>query len=45
MFAVEKDLGFRVYAQRSHDRTRLFTRILSAGNFEPIESIRSNFDG
>jgi hypothetical protein len=42
---VEKDLGFRVYAQRSHDRTRLFTRILSAGNFEPIESIRRHFDG
>lgn len=45
LYNVQRDIGFRVYSQRSHDRARLFTRIVSAGHFEPIESIRSVFDG
>jgi len=45
LFAVERDIGFRIYAQRSHDRSRLFTRILKQGRFQPIESIRSSWNG
>jgi hypothetical protein len=45
LYEVGKDAGFRIYAQRSHDRTRLFTRVLEAGRFQPIESIRSSWNG
>jgi hypothetical protein len=45
LFAVGSDIGFRIYAQRCHDRSRLFSRILSEGHFEPIESMRSLIDG
>jgi hypothetical protein len=44
LYGVHRDVGFRIYSQRSHDRTSLFTRIASAGHFEPIESIRSVFN-
>ena len=45
LYAVDRDIGFRIYAQRCHGRARLFTRILGVGHFEPIESIREDFDG
>lgn len=45
LYRTSCDLGFLVYSRRSHDRSRLFRRILEAGGFRPIESLGRNADG